>query len=253
MTFDSVQKQPRTVEIDKLIRPQSRVDLILNQDLMTGQSDVRSSMILDVTPEAIVIAQCDPPLLRSMVGREIEATIVHHDLVTYETSRWGWQTRILGINNEYKLNARNGGAVAASVAFLVLPGRGGLTKTNVRQGYRIDVADRDDIKLYLAPDMAPVQLLDFSSIGVMLATSMPTAFEIGQAFHLTMIFPEDEQMSEVTIDAEVDIVRFEYEPGDKTAKMGLKYQKMDMAASRTLYKIINYYMLDEQKRRNRGA
>lgn len=252
MSSDASKKQPRPIEVARLVRPQNRIDIILNLDLMTGQSDVRSSMILDVTPEAVIVAQCDPPLLRSMIGREVEATIVHHDLVTYEPSRWGWQTRIISINNDYKLNPKDPDSVTATVVFLALPGRDGLKKTNVRQGYRIDVTTKDDIEFHMEPNQAPVQLLNFSAIGVMLSTQAPPAFKLGQEFRISMVFPEDDQMDKTVISAEAVIVRFEYEPGAQVAKMGLKYQEMGLNAARALHKVINNYMLDEQRKRNRG-
>lgn len=252
MGSDVSKKQPRPIETARLVRPQNRIDIILNMDLMTGQSDVRNSMILDVTQEAVIAAQCDPPLLRSMVGREVEATIVHHDLVTYEPSRWGWQTRIISLNDDYKLNPQNPDSVTATVAFLTLPGRDGLKKSNVRQGYRIDVTTNDYIEFHMEPNQASVQLLNFSAIGVMLSTPAPPAYKLGQSFRITMNFPETGQMDAAAISAEAVIVRFEYEPRAQVAKMGLKYQEMSLSAARTLHKVINNYMLAEQRKRNPG-
>jgi hypothetical protein len=46
-------------------------------------------------------------------------------------------------------------------------------------------------------------------------------------------------------------VRISYVPGDPLAKLGLKFQELDLNATRALQKAINYYMLEEQRIRNR--
>ena len=115
----------------RLLRPNSRLDIILDLDLLTGQADVRSSMILDVTAHQVVVLQTEPAIFKSLTGRVVEATLVHHNLITYETTRWGWQSRIVGLNNAYRFNPTDQG-LTADVVFLSPPDQNGLQKTNVR-------------------------------------------------------------------------------------------------------------------------
>lgn len=248
MSLDAKQKN-RPVDIQRLLRPQNRIDLIISSDLMSGNSDVRSSIILDITPEAVIVAQTERPILKSMTDTPVEATIVHHNLVTYEPSRWGWQSKVLGINNNYRLTPDDPSSITAPVVFLSPPPRDGLKKTNVRLAYRIDVSSKDGLIFEISPDLARVSLINFSAIGVMLLTDAPPPFSLGQKFTFVMTFPDDGINQKMTINGEAVVVRFEYEPGDKKAKVGLKYLDLPLNSSRNLEKAINAYMLEEQRKR----
>ncbi len=215
-------------------------------DILTGQADVRGSMILDITPEFIVAAQSDPPILISMTDSFIEASIVHHDLVSHETTRWGWNTKILGMRNNYRLNPQDRNSAQAEVVFIGLPGRDELRRANIRQAYRIDLPTRAHLNLELRPQLAPVPLLNLSSVGVKLSTPAPSAYKLGETVKFTLAFPE-----EPPIDGEASVVRMEYEPGARLAKLGLKFHELNDSSGRRLHKIINEYMLAEQRRRNR--
>jgi len=245
-------KQNRPVDAGRLMRPQSRLDIILDLDELTGRADVRSSMILDITGEHVVAAQTDPPILKSAVGREVEATMVHHDLISYESSRWGWSGQILGLNNEYRLNPKDPNSVPAAVVFLSLPPKSGIKRTNIRQAYRLEVVgpgERADLKISPAP--APVSLLNFSAGGLMLSTPVPPAFNLGQELAFTLTFAGDADNDEASVTGQALVVRLEYEPGDRLARLGLKFQDLDAASTRILQKVIQRFMLEEQRRRNR--
>lgn len=247
----SIPRTKRPVDPDRLLRPQTRIDLIFSMDLLTGQADVRGSMILDLTPQFAIIAQTDPPILKSMIDREIEASIVHHDLITYESSRWGWSSRILGLDNAYKLNPKDPAATPGAVAFIVLPAKGQIKKTNIRLAYRLDVGSKDSIDLELNPCPARITLLNFSAGGLMVSTPAPSPFELGQEFRFSMTFPENSQLMRTTIKGRLLLVRMEHEPGSLTSKLGLKFQDLDVSTARILEKFINAYMLEEQRLRNR--
>ena len=251
MCADTAKKQSRPVDTSRLLRPQNRLDLIFDLDVVTGKADVRSSMILDVTSQFVVAAQTDPPILKSAIDKIVEATIVHHNLITYEATRWGWSSRIIGISNTYKLNPQDPEAPDVSVIFLSLPPTAGLQKSNVRQAYRIDVSSNSQIGLKISPEVGKVNLLNFSAGGFMLGTTMPSHFQLGQILGYVITFPEDEQNARMAISGEAAVVRLEYEPGQKETKLGLKFQDVDINKSRSLQKIINKYMLEEQRKRNR--
>jgi len=251
MSADTARKQPRPVDTGRLLRPQNRLDLIFDLDVVTGQADVRGSMILDVTPQYVVAAQTDPPILKSATDKVVEATIVHHDLITYEATRWGWTSQIIGLSNTYQLNPQDPEAPRVAVIFLSLPPAGGIQKSNVRQAYRIDVSSNDNIEIKIVPEMGKVRLLNFSAGGFMLGTPAPSHFRLGQILNYRLVFPGDEQSSGSVIEGEAAVVRLEYEPGQKETKLGLKFQDVDINSSRSLQRLINRYMLEEQRKRNR--
>lgn len=245
-------KLNRPVDASRLLRPQSRLDIILDLDELTGRADVRSSMIMDITGEHVVAAQTDPPILKSAVGREVEATMVHHDLITYESSRWGWSGQILGLNNEYRLNPKDPNSVPTAVVFLSLPPKTGIRKTNIRQSYRLEVVGPGErASLKISPDPGQVSLLNFSAGGLMLATQVPPAFSLGQEVKFRLTFTGDADNNEASIAGQAVVVRLEYEPGDRLARLGLKFQDLDAVSTRILQKVIQRFMLEEQRRRNR--
>lgn len=250
MSSDSKRKPGQDLDLSRLLRPQSRLDLIVNSDLITGQADVRGSMVLDITGEAVIAAQTDPPVLKSMTDRVIEASIVHHNLLTYESTRWGWTSRILGIKNDYRLNAKDQGSMPAAVIFLSPPPKSGLTKANVRQAYRLDLTGKD-IQFSLSPSQAKVTLANFSTGGVLVETPAPPAFSLGQELTYSITFPETEDFPETTIGGDAVVVRMDYEPDRKIARLGLKFRDMTVNSARALQKIINSFMLEEQRKRNR--
>ena len=251
MSAANADRENKPIDPKRLLRPQTRLDIILNMDFMTGQADVRSSMILDVTTEYVVVAQSDPPILKSMVDRTVEATIVHHDFMTYRSSRWGWSSRILGLKNDYRMNPKDPQSAIVSVVYLSLPGPGALQKSNVRQAYRLDVGSSGRIQFEMKPTPAPVTLLNFSAGGLMLATPAPPKYNLGFEADFTLVFPAEGPLSETSIRGRAVVVRLEYEPGEPKAKLGLKFLDMPPDTSRSLEKVINHYMLEEQRRRNR--
>ncbi|MDR1045264.1 MAG: PilZ domain-containing protein [Candidatus Adiutrix sp.] len=249
MCAANASRASRPVDPKRLLRPQTRLDIILNTDFMTGQSDVRSSMILDITPDYVVAAQSDPPILKSMVDRIVEATIVHHDFLTYQSTRWGWSSRLLNLNNDYRINPKDPQSVMVSAVYLSLPGPKGLQKSNVRQAYRLDAGSGGRIKVEMSP--APVSLLNFSAGGMMLATPAPPKYNLGHEVDYSLLFPADGSLDQTTIRGRAVVVRLEYEPGEAKAKLGLKFLDLSPETFRNLEKVINYYMLEEQRRRNR--
>ncbi|MDR2947448.1 MAG: PilZ domain-containing protein [Candidatus Adiutrix sp.] len=244
-------KTARPVDPSRLLRVQNRLDLILSEDLVSGLADVRSSMILDLSDTAVTAAQTDPPILKSMTDRVIDASIVHHDLKTYEPSRWGWTCRILGQRNDYRLNPQDPDSFPVSVVFLSPPPPDGLTKANVRQAYRLDLSGKD-IALTISPAESPVKLVNFSTGGVMLESRAPHEFRLGQALNYVITFPPTDDFAETTLRGEAVVVRMEYDQQQRAAKLGLKFREVNVTSSRDIQKIINYYMLEEQRKRNRG-
>ena len=243
-------KPGQSIDMSRLLRPQNRLDLILSSDFITGQSDVRSSMILDTSGEAVTVAQTDPPVLKSMTDRVIEASVVHHNMLTYESTRWGWTSRILGLKNDYRLSPKDAASFPVSVIFLSPPPKSGLSKANVRQAYRLDLTGKD-ILFSLSPSKAKATLVNFSTGGVMVETPAPPAFSLGQELTYSITFPAGDDFPETTVDGEAVVVRMEYEPDHRTARLGLKFQDLKVNSARALQKIINSFMLEEQRKRNR--
>ena len=241
-------RHPQTMEISRLIRPQTKIDLALEIDYMTGLADIRSSMILDKTPQGIIIAQTQPPVGSSHLGQKVEASIVHTSAV--RSTRWGWTTTILHLDNRHIINPDEPEPTMAQVIYISGPKE--LARSNIRQAYRLETNQRFGITLNICPNCAPTTLLNFSALGLMLSTSKPAAFSLGQELGFELGFPSRTPLPVHCISGRAVIVRLEMSDRHKrAARLGLKFLNLSPEAQRSMPKILNYYMLEEQRIRNR--
>jgi hypothetical protein len=243
---------PRPVEAKRVLRPQARIDLALELDDLAGRYDIRQSMILDLKHGEVIVAQTDPPPLKSQIGRKLEASVVHRDIVTAEITRWGWTASFLSLDNNYILNPGEPAAEAVPVIVLSPPDRPVLTRSNIRQAYRLDTTRRGDITVTIHPRPAPVRLVNFSADGLMLATSAPPHYTLGQELSFKLAFPSESDLPVHLIEGQAKIVRLAFSQDERTVNLGLKFQSLKSEAKWALPKILNYYMLEEQRNRRWG-
>ena len=117
--------------------------------------------------------------------------------------------------------------------------------------YRLDIGAQTRAELTIEGSAAEANLLNFSAGGFMLSTPVPAAFSLGQTLTFSLNFLYEEDEGQASIRGLATVVRQEYEPGDRLAKLGLKFLDMDAQTARTMQRVINRYMLEEQRRRNR--
>ncbi len=239
------------VSIDRVLKPQTRLDLIFDVDLINDFIDVRSAMVLDITDTRIVIGQSDPPVLKSMVGRSLEATFVSRDVVTSEVMRWGWRSQIMEFIPAYRLHKSASAEESIQALALSRPAVGALTETNARMDYRLSIGADKKISIQTHPSFGRISLLDFSAGGVLIAIPRPPQATVGMRLWFTLFFPlPSASGQQTTINGEAEVVRVTAHEGDSHAKIGLKFMDLDLNATRALQKAINHYMLEEQRNRN---
>ena len=237
-------------EISQVLRPQTRLDLIFDVDLINDFIDVRSAMVLDITPNGIIISQSDPPILKSMVGRSLEATFIRRETVSYEVIRWGWHCQVKEVILNYKV--RPDDAEGMQVVVISAPGLGGLTETNARMDYRLTITSEKRISIQTHPSFGRVTLLDFSAGGVLIGIPRPPQAKVGMRLWFTLFFPlQSSPGQQTTINGEAEVVRITQDAAEQFARVGLKFLDLDLTATRSLQKAINFYMLEEQRSRNR--
>jgi hypothetical protein len=243
--------QPTTTtskwSIDRLLRPNTRIDLILDIDLINDRIDVRNGSVYEVTPQSVVISQTDPLMTRSFVGRELQITFVGREPVSGEILRWGWNGKVTNIG-DYRFNQNE----VVQAIYLSVPASGEITETNARMDYRLTLVSNDHISIQTHPSFGRVALFDFSAGGVLIGVPAPPQATMGMRLWFTLFFPNFQAPGgQTTINGEAEVVRISYTPGEQMAKLGLKFMELDMASTRALQKAINYYMLEEQRIRNR--
>jgi len=248
----SKDKHARPLDVKNILRPRARIDLVLDTDNLTGQADVRQSVILDVSDDRVIIEQTRPPLGPAHIGENLDASVIHRDIISNEMTRWGWAAVIQSLDDDYMLNTGESKAKAVPVIVLSCPKSNHLTKRNIRQAYRLDTTEREGIHVAVRPMLAPVRLVNFSADGLQLATAAPTPYTNGQELHFRLTFPPGAVLSVYRIEGLAEIVRLELTGELGTAYLGLKFKRLKSEAKWALPKIIQYYMLEEQRRRRTG-
>ena len=217
-------------------------------DFINDRIDVRSTMAMDVDQEKVILAQPALPVLKSMIGHKVDATFVAPDPATREIKRWGWPTQILEVVNNFKFNEDLSGT-PHQVVITAAPQPGQLTETNNRLDYRLTISSREDISIQTHPSFGRISLVDFSAGGALITVPAPPQAELGMRLWFTLFFPND-----VTVNGEAEIIRINYEPEiDRFVRIGLKFHELDLNATRTLQRMVNHFMLQEQRQRSRNT
>jgi hypothetical protein len=245
-----VEQLKRVITIDQILRPQTQLELIFDVDLLNDSIDLRTATVLDVSAERILITQAAPPVTKALVGRSPEATFVQRDPVTGDVIRWGWKTQIKEIIGNYKLRPDDAQTIAAVA--ISRPSPDGLTRANARMDYRLSVTGDRKISIQTHPSFGRVSLLDFSAGGALIAIPVPPQAQVGMKLWFTIFFPVlNEAGQQTTINGEAEVRRVGLEEGEQMANVGLKCLGLDLSATRALQKVINHYMLEEQRGRAR--
>ena len=252
------EQPPKSIAtIDQVLRPGTQLELIFDVNIIKDLIDVRSAAVLELADDYIIITQASPPVLKSMVGSSPEATFLRRDPVTGEIIRWGWRTQIEEIVENYKPQpdeAQTCEAQPMTALILSCPPAGGLTATNARMDYRLNITDDRKISIQTHPSFGRVSLLDFSAGGAQIAIPRPPQAKVGMKLWFTIFFPVLTSTGQPTIiNGEAEVMRVTMEEGEQTARAGLRFLDLDLSASRALQKAINYYMLEEQRGRGRAA
>jgi c-di-GMP-binding flagellar brake protein YcgR len=127
-----------------------------------------------------------------------------------------------------------------------------MTKSNIRQAYRLRIDQDSGIILTLNPELAEVKLVNFSANGLMLGTNTPSAFALGLELSFKLSFPAGADLPVYRLEGKAVVVRLEMNPKTQKAHLGLRFQVLGPEARRALPKIIHYYMLEEQRGRTQG-
>ena len=237
--------------IGQLLNLHSRLDLIFDVDLINDFIDVRSSVVFDINSNNVIIAQSDPPILKSMIGRSFEATFIRRDPVTGEIIRWGWRCQVKEVISNYRLRPDDPNTVQAVA--VSAPLSGGLTETNARMDYRLSISSEKRISIQTHPSFGHVSLLDFSAGGVLVGIPRPPQAKVGMRLWFTLFFPiQSSPGQQTTINGEAEVVRVTHDAAEQFARVGLKFLDLDLSATRALQKAINFYMMEEQRSRNRN-
>ena len=165
--------------VRQLLRPLTKLDLIIGLNRLTGVFDIRDSIILDVNEEHIKARQTEPAITKSRKGHLLEVTAIHQDQECGATIRWGWPSKILEVDNEHRLNKADRYSGPIPIFYLSLPSRSCLRKINLRQSYRLEPGVFWGIVIELPGIYNQFQVLNFSAGGFLVGSGSSLPLYLG--------------------------------------------------------------------------
>ncbi len=134
------------------LRPGMNAKIVTEVDLARDLIHVRNSTIYDVADETIILAQTDPPVLKSMINRVVTVTYLGRG--KEGPVRYGFPVRILNIVDDYTLIS------SQVVDALVVQKRGEPAPYSVRMFFRVEPTSKSRLKMSVYEK--DVNLLDIS-------------------------------------------------------------------------------------------
>ncbi len=141
------------------IRPGLNIRVVTAVDLLKETIHVGSAVIYDTDGPTLTISQTDPPILKSMLEREIEITYLTKE--NGEPVRHGFPARIKEFVDQYQLNESH------KVKAIVVAPRGEEGPYNLRMFYRVEPTSRSELSMTVSGE--PVSILDISLGGARLS------------------------------------------------------------------------------------
>jgi len=138
------------------------VDLIYDLDVDREVIDVRPTTIYDVKPDShIILAQTEPPVLKSAEGRRVEITLVYRHLETNKYQRYGFPATILVVLDRHELPSGD------TTSMLVVSWPQTFRESGVRMHHRVEPSSGFGPTFFFRqPEEVEAQILDISLGGM---------------------------------------------------------------------------------------
>ena len=207
-------------ELEYIIQPARHLDLIFAASEEENRLDVRSTIIYEVYPKEkfFLVAQTQPPILKSMIGEAIEATFLWYPTPTANPQRYAFYTTIRNLIN-YTLSPGH------QVQAIRLDYPKYLYRRNLRFSYRVQPVKEYPITLWVEGVKETLPVIDISEGGVCFShPKLPYLLNLkpGEKFYITLEFNEEKTMK-----IQVEVVRkFQKPEFPKIAFMGVKFLKL---------------------------
>lgn len=233
-----------TGDVDLVLRPGVKLNLLFDVDLINDFTDARSAMVLAMTERSIIIGQTSTPIARSMAGSVLGASFVCRNPANGALLRLGWHCQIQKVISGHRLRPTD--TQPTEVVAVSRPAPGGLVETNSRMDYRLRITRDQNISIQTHPSFGLVHLMDFSAGGLLIGIPRPPQAEVGRRLWFTLFFPPQAPIGH--INGEAEVLRVTVEEGEQFARLALKFIDMDLNTTRALQKLINFYLQEEQQR-----
>ncbi|MFH1059764.1 MAG: PilZ domain-containing protein [Pseudomonadota bacterium] len=223
-TVLNVSLPPQEELLRRFLRPRQAVDIILNLDLDQDFIDVRHSAIEDVLQGGrLVMAQTDPPLLRSHCGQMAEITLLSRQKGP-DGPQWlrlGYRTPIREVIANHRLRA------GVYIPAIVVDAPQRLEPSTARMAPRLPLTPDMDLRLFLMPHRVEVAIQDLSAGGVFFSHEAWMNFNQGSRLRLGL------ETGKLWLDLEGDVVRGEPVSGHRNGT-AVRFEDLDPQTRRQI-------------------
>ncbi|OPY03120.1 MAG: PilZ domain protein [Syntrophorhabdus sp. PtaB.Bin047] len=158
------------------IRPGLNINIIVNINHMRETVDVGNSIIHEMAGDRMIVAQTDPPISRTHLGKELFVTFL--DRSDGQPRRFGFPAIVVEFIKEFELSS------LLKVQALVLKKAGAFEEYNLRMFYRLEPPT--DCGIRISVDGKGVNLIDISIGGAKFSHEKVFPFEIGAPVKLSL-------------------------------------------------------------------
>jgi hypothetical protein len=187
--------------LERIIQPAQHLELLFGAQEEEHRVDMRDTVIYDVYPDrkSFIVAQTEPPVLKSMTGNPIEATFLWRSAPGEDLKRYAFHTRIQELNTHYTLS------LGQTVQAFRLAYPKDLYERNIRFSYRLKPVKQYPITLWVEGHEQPLPIIEISEGGVCLSCPQLRRFSAlkpGDKLFITLDFNNQSQMK-----AQLQVVR----------------------------------------------
>ena len=138
------------------IKPGSNIRLVTEIDLARERIHVKNTTVYDVNGSFIILAQTDPPVLKSMLHKEVIVTYLKHE--NEGMVRYGFPATVMEFVESYKLSDTQ------SAKAVIVSARAEAAPYSIRMFFRVEPTSRSNLTMMV--EHAEVNILDISLGGV---------------------------------------------------------------------------------------
>jgi len=158
------------------IRPGLNVNIIVNIDHMRETVDIGNSIIHEVAGDRMIVAQTDPPVSRTHLGKELFVTFLEKSGA--QTRRFGFPATVVEFIKDFELSS------SLKVQALILKRAGEYEEYNLRMFYRLEPPGNCGIDIRL--EGKSVSIIDISIGGAKFSHEKIYPFKINETVKLTL-------------------------------------------------------------------
>jgi hypothetical protein len=151
------------------IRPGLLIKIVVNIDHIKEVSDVRSSTVFDIIEKKLIIAQTEPPILKSKINKTVILTYLTKE--NKDIVRYGFDAVIVDLIKSYELSTDH------KTQAVILLKKTNPVQNNLRFFFRVEPLSNSDI--YMSIYRKPVNILDISIGGAKISHSREFRLQSG--------------------------------------------------------------------------